>query len=141
MLTLAACSEEMSDSEIRAAAADLGMMTEAEAQAMAAGMAPEPAMMTDQEVMDKAKEMGMVMEGDAMMMTGDRLAQVRERDKVICASRNDVPGYGYLDSSGNNVGFDIDLCRALAAAVLGDSEQDRDPPDLGRRARPDDPVR
>ena len=114
MLTLAACSQEMSDAEIRAAAADLGMMTEADAQAMAAGMAPEPAMMTDQEIMDKASEMGM------MMPMGDRLAQVMERDKVICASRNDVPGYGYLDSSGNNVGFDIDLCRALATAVLGD---------------------
>ncbi len=52
--------------------------------------------------------------------TGGRLQEVRDRDKVICASRNDVPGYGYLDSAGNNVGFDIDLCRALAAAVLGD---------------------
>ena len=31
-----------------------------------------------------------------------------------------MPGYGYVDDNGNNVGFDIDLCRALAAAVLGD---------------------
>lgn len=52
--------------------------------------------------------------------SGNRLATVMERGKVICASRNDVPGYGYLDSSNNNAGFDIDLCRALAAAVLGD---------------------
>ena len=49
-----------------------------------------------------------------------RLDSVREAGKVVCASRNDVPGYGFLDSAGNNVGFDIDLCRALAAAVLGD---------------------
>ena len=49
-----------------------------------------------------------------------RLSQVRERGKLICASRNDVPGFGYLDDRGNNVGFDIDLCRAVAAAVLGD---------------------
>ncbi len=49
-----------------------------------------------------------------------RLDSVKEAGKVVCASRNDVPGYGYLDSAGNNVGFDIDLCRALAAAVLGD---------------------
>ena len=49
-----------------------------------------------------------------------RLDTVMERGRVICASRNDVPGYGYLDDAGNNVGFDIDLCRALAAAVLGD---------------------
>ena len=51
---------------------------------------------------------------------GSRLDTVKERGNVICASRNDVPGYGYLDPAGNNVGFDIDLCRALAVAVLGD---------------------
>jgi general L-amino acid transport system substrate-binding protein len=53
-------------------------------------------------------------------MVSERLQAVKDRGKVICASRNDVPGYGYLDSAGNNVGFDIDLCRALAAGVLGD---------------------
>ena len=53
---------------------------------------------------------------------GSRLDAVKARGKVICASRNDVAGYGYLDASGNNVGFDIDLCRALAAAVLGDPD-------------------
>lgn len=49
-----------------------------------------------------------------------RIDTVMDRGKLICASRNDVPGYGYLDAGGNNVGFDIDLCRAVAAAVLGD---------------------
>ena len=63
-----------------------------------------------------AEETGAAMEQE----TGNRLAAVKERDKVICASRNDVPGYGALDDNQNNVGFDIDLCRALAAAVLGD---------------------
>ena len=58
--------------------------------------------------------------GDSETTSGERLAAVQDRGKVICASRNDVPGYGYLDESGNNVGFDIDLCRAVAAAVLGD---------------------
>ena len=52
---------------------------------------------------------------------GDRLQQVKDRGTVICASRNDVPGYGVLDAAGNNQGFDIDLCRAVAAAVLGDA--------------------
>ena len=51
-----------------------------------------------------------------------RLDAVKARGKVICASRNDVAGYGYLDASGNSVGFDIDLCRALAAAVLGNPD-------------------
>ena len=65
-----------------------------------------------------AEETGAMMEAG-----GNRLAAVKERDKVICASRNDVPGYGYLDANQNNVGFDIDLCRALAAAVLGDANK------------------
>ena len=54
------------------------------------------------------------------MMEESRLETVMERGTVVCASRDDVPGYGSLDADGNNVGFDIDLCRALAAAVLGD---------------------
>ena len=57
---------------------------------------------------------------DAEEVETGRLETVKERGNVICASRNDVPGYGFLDSAGNNVGFDIDLCRALATAVLGD---------------------
>ena len=51
-----------------------------------------------------------------------RLATVRERGRLICASLNDTPGFGYVDESGNSVGFDIDLCRAVAAAVLGDPD-------------------
>ena len=54
------------------------------------------------------------------VQAGSRLQTVMDRGHVICASRNDVPGYGFLDANGNNVGFDIDLCRALATAVLGD---------------------
>ena len=73
---------------------------------------------------DAMAENGEAMEesSDSMMMeeTSSRLETVKERGTVICASRNDVPGYGSLDADGNNVGFDIDLCRALAAAVLGD---------------------
>lgn len=49
------------------------------------------------------------------------LDRVLERGKVICGGRTDLVGFGYLDGDGNNVGFDIDLCRAVAAAVLGDA--------------------
>ena len=57
--------------------------------------------------------------GGMMMEQENRLQTVRDRGTLICASRNDVPGYGFLDASGNNIGFDIDLCRAVATAVLG----------------------
>ena len=49
-----------------------------------------------------------------------RLERVREQGTLVCATGSDVPGFGYIDEGGNNVGFDLDLCRAVAAAVLGD---------------------
>ena len=53
---------------------------------------------------------------------GEILARVQERGRVVCAGRTDLLGFGYLDADGGNIGFDIDLCRAVAAAVLGDPE-------------------
>jgi general L-amino acid transport system substrate-binding protein len=52
---------------------------------------------------------------------GTILARVLERGKLVCGIRTDLLGFGFLDDNGNNVGFDTDLCRAVAAAVLGDS--------------------
>lgn len=49
------------------------------------------------------------------------LDRVLASGKVICGARTDLAGFGYLDADGNNIGFDIDLCRAVAAAVLGDA--------------------
>ena len=49
-----------------------------------------------------------------------RLDIVKARGKLICAGRTDLAGFGYLDDSGANLGFDIDLCRAVAAAIFGD---------------------
>ena len=51
-----------------------------------------------------------------------RLDQVVRRGSLLCATRNDIPGWGSIDSAGKPIGFDIDTCRAVAAAVLGDSE-------------------
>ena len=52
--------------------------------------------------------------------TGNRLKTVQDRGRLICAGRTDLAGFGFLDSSGNNAGFDIDICRAVAAAIFGD---------------------
>lgn len=62
------------------------------------------------------------MSSEDMAVDGDILARVLERGKLICGSRTDLAGFGSLDADGRNVGFDIDLCRAVAAAVLGDPE-------------------
>jgi len=54
--------------------------------------------------------------------TGAIFDRVKERGKLICGSRTDLLGFGYLDENGRNVGFDIDLCRAVAAAMFNDPE-------------------
>ncbi|MBO8141148.1 MAG: amino acid ABC transporter substrate-binding protein [Firmicutes bacterium] len=62
------------------------------------------------------------------LMATQALAQARtldtvlERGRLVCGVNNGLPGFGYLDSDGRWTGFDIDYCRALAAAVLGDPE-------------------
>ena len=48
------------------------------------------------------------------------LDRVLARGTLICGGRTDLAGFGYLAADGKNIGFDIDLCRAVAAAVLGD---------------------
>ncbi|MEK6223096.1 MAG: amino acid ABC transporter substrate-binding protein [Chloroflexota bacterium] len=53
--------------------------------------------------------------------TSPILDRVLERGTLICGGRTNLTGFGYLDADGNNTGFDIDLCRAVAAAVLGDA--------------------
>lgn len=59
-------------------------------------------------------------ESGASVSSGERLQEVKDRGTLICAGRTDLAGFGYLDDSGANAGFDIDLCKAVAAAVLGD---------------------
>ncbi|MGH8916118.1 MAG: amino acid ABC transporter substrate-binding protein, partial [Acidimicrobiia bacterium] len=54
--------------------------------------------------------------------SGDKLAEVQSRGSVICGVNNAVPGFGFVDETGEHVGFDIDFCRAIAAGVLGDPE-------------------
>jgi general L-amino acid transport system substrate-binding protein len=53
---------------------------------------------------------------------GEIMKRVLERGSVVCGGRTDLAGFGFLDDNGNNKGFDIDLCKAVAAAVLGDPE-------------------
>ena len=54
--------------------------------------------------------------------TGSRLAAVQEAGVINCGTRDELPGFAFLDESGEHVGFDSDFCRVIAAAVLGDAE-------------------
>ncbi|MCB1487408.1 MAG: amino acid ABC transporter substrate-binding protein [Bauldia sp.] len=48
------------------------------------------------------------------------LDDVRGRDKLICGISEGLAGFSDKDQAGNWYGFDVDFCRAVAAAVLGD---------------------
>ena len=111
-----ATDEDLANAQATASAAQ-SALGDANARADAAEARADAADKAAGEAQAMADEAKMAMEE-----TGGRLAQVQERGKVICASRNDVPGYGSLDDAGRNVGFDIDLCRAVASAVLNDPE-------------------
>jgi general L-amino acid transport system substrate-binding protein len=53
---------------------------------------------------------------------GGLLAEVRDRGTLNCGVNETVPGFGLIDAEGNYAGFDIEFCKAVAAAVLGDAE-------------------
>src|SRR3990172_8612993 len=54
------------------------------------------------------------------VMESARLDAVRDRGQLVCGVNTSVPGFGFVDANGLNVGFDPDVCRALAAAIFGD---------------------
>jgi len=51
------------------------------------------------------------------------LDDVKSRGVLRCVVSTGVPGFAYPDASGAWKGFDIDFCRATAAAVLGDASK------------------
>ncbi len=54
---------------------------------------------------------------------GPTLAKVKARGEVLCGVHQGRYGFAIADSQGKWKGLDVDFCRAVAAAVLGDSEK------------------
>lgn len=53
---------------------------------------------------------------------GSRLDVVKQRGTLICGVDGGIPGFSFVDESGAYSGLDVDVCKAVAAAVLGDTE-------------------
>ena len=53
----------------------------------------------------------------------ETLDDVKSRGVLRCVVSTGIPGFAYPDASGVWKGFDIDFCRATAAAVLGDASK------------------
>ena len=60
------------------------------------------------------------------------LADVKARGVLNCIVSTGLPGFSYTDKSGRWKGFDADMCRSVAAAVLGDGEKVKFIPSTGK---------
>ena len=56
---------------------------------------------------------------------GPTLAAVKARDILVCGTSTGAAGFSLPDSRGEYRGIDTDLCRAVAAATLGDAAKIR----------------
>ena len=53
---------------------------------------------------------------------GQIVERIRERGELICGVNSVLPGFGTQNDAGEFEGFDVDICRAVAAAILGDAD-------------------
>jgi len=60
-----------------------------------------------------------------LALAGQTLDAVKERGFVQCGVNTGLPGFSNADEAGKWTGLDADVCRAIAAAVLGDAEKVR----------------
>ncbi|PWB83882.1 MAG: amino acid ABC transporter substrate-bindnig protein [Methylocystaceae bacterium] len=51
------------------------------------------------------------------------LEQVQKRGYLVCGASNGLVGFGQQDEGGEWSGFDVDFCRALAAAIFDDPKK------------------
>ena len=54
---------------------------------------------------------------------GSTLDAVQKKGFVQCGISDGLPGFSYADAKGNYLGLDVDVCRAVAAAVFGDASK------------------
>ena len=54
---------------------------------------------------------------------GKDLDAVKARGQLICGVNTGIAGFALADSQGKWVGLDVDVCRAVAAAIFGDAEK------------------
>src|SRR5947207_14986408 len=51
---------------------------------------------------------------------GPTLDKVKQAGAISCGVPTGIPGFAQPDNQGKYTGFDVDICRAISAAVFGD---------------------
>lgn len=61
--------------------------------------------------------------GPGPAAAGSTLETVKQRDVLRCGVRGGLGGFSTIDANGEWIGLDVDFCRAVASAVLGDRKK------------------
>lgn len=70
--------------------------------------------------------LGVALTSSLMMsnaQAGEVMDRVMEKGFLQCGVSQGLPGFSNTDEKGNWTGLDVDFCRAVAAAIFGDSEK------------------
>src|SRR5688500_12200737 len=65
----------------------------------------------------------MVVQAQDEVTLGPVTQRIIERDRLICGTNPGLAGFAFVNDAGEYEGFDVDVCRAVAAAVLGDASK------------------
>jgi general L-amino acid transport system substrate-binding protein len=64
--------------------------------------------------------LALALAGTAQSVQAQTLAAVKQRGELVCGANGTLAGFGMPDPQGNWTGFDVDFCRAIAAAIFND---------------------
>src|SRR5438132_8937107 len=54
-------------------------------------------------------------------MAGKTIDAIKARGQLVCGVNTGLAGFSAGDSQGNWMGLDVDICKAIAASLLGDA--------------------
>lgn len=57
-------------------------------------------------------------DANAKQQVKSRLDTVKNRGKLICGVSGELPGFSFVRADGKYAGLDVDICRAIAAAIF-----------------------
>ncbi|MCB0043987.1 MAG: amino acid ABC transporter substrate-binding protein [Caldilineaceae bacterium] len=85
------------------------------------GAAPAPAEAEPEPAASEAAVAETAPAESAAQTGGSTLQTVLDRGYIICVGNANLPGFGFIDEAGEFSGFDVDFCKAYAAAIFGDA--------------------
>ena len=59
----------------------------------------------------------------APVHAGPRLDRIRQRGSIVCGVSPGIAGFSEVDRNGRYSGFEVDICRAVSAAIFGTADR------------------